>query len=327
MKKLLKYTTIHIAFITICCIVFFPAIKYHAEKSIYSMIDHAFQKSIATDYNNRIGKERTSSSGSHTYKKIKNMSIQTENGAEIFEFRDSIEIYKAIQLTNQYVLIQSNPLNPHDFNAVFKEELDKNRIKAKTGVIYYHNNTAHSSEEDLTSFSNAILSDKVFIDARETAAVQVWANCSFITYLAHTSPWLYILFCSTLAIGNFGIIYLMKRKKNISPIKANKDIHVDTEKKEIFISEEKLRTTPMTYSILKLLIENPDTYVHRCIIEKELWENPEKEDANVVGNRINQNISTLRNDLKPFPQYQIIYERGKGYKLTHISTASGTEGT
>ena len=77
-----------------------------------------------------------------------------------------------------------------------------------------------------------------------------------------------------------------------------------------------LRTTPMTFSIIQLLAKDIDTFIPRVQIEKVLWENPEKEDSNVVGNRLNQNLSILRNDLKNFPQYQILYERGKGYKLT-----------
>lgn len=83
----------------------------------------------------------------------------------------------------------------------------------------------------------------------------------------------------------------------------------------------------MTFSIFLLLSENIEKPITRQLIEQELWENADKETEAVVGNRLHQNISKLRKALKDFPQYEIVGGKGKGYKLTLVSTANGTEGT
>ena len=129
-------------------------------------------------------------------------------------------------------------------------------------------------------------------------------------------------------MGIASLFYYCKKKENSletnfsmqtiknSTFTAEEGIYINHENKEVYIQGKMLRTTPMTFSIIQLLAKNLDTFIPRSQIEKVLWENPEKEDPNVVGNRLNQNLSRLRNDLKNFPQYQILYEQGKGYKLT-----------
>lgn len=327
MKKKVKITMIFLCSIILMNMIIFYLMRYNAYKNICIVIDNSFQESIIIDYNNRINKERISSSGSLSNKKVTHVNIQTEQGLEEFEFKDSIEIYKAIQLTEQYMLLKTNPLNPHDFNAIFHGELSKAGLKGKTMIIYHYNKIAHSSEKDFASFEDAIASPKIYIDAKETAAVQGWVNCNLNMYFKYTSPWIYILFIMT-NMGIASLFYYCKKKENSletnfsmqtiknSTFTAEEGIYINHENKEVYIQGKMLRTTPMTFSIIQLLAKNLDTFIPRSQIEKVLWENPEKEDPNVVGNRLNQNLSRLRNDLKNFPQYQILYEQGKGYKLT-----------
>lgn len=327
MKKKVKITMIFLCSIILMNMIIFYLMRYNAYKNICIVIDNSFQESIIIDYNNRINKERISSSGSLSNKKVTHVNIQTEQGLEEFEFKDSIEIYKAIQLTEQYMLLKTNPLNPHDFNAVFHGELSKAGLEGKTMIIYHYNKIAHSSEKDFASFEDAIASPKIYIDAKETAAVQGWVNCNLNMYLKYISPWIYILFIMT-NMGIASLFYYCKKKENSletnfsmqtiknSTFTAEEGIYINHENKEVYIQGKMLRTTPMTFSIIQLLAKNLDTFIPRSQIEKVLWEKPEKEDPNVVGNRLNQNLSRLRNDLKNFPQYQILYEQGKGYKLT-----------
>ena len=327
MIKKVKTTRVFFGIVILMNMIIFFLMRYNAYKNICIVIDNSFQESIIIDYNNRINKERISSSGTPSNKKVTHVNIQTEQGLEEFEFKDSIEIYKAILLTEQYMLLKTNPLNPHDFNAIFHEELSKAGLEGKTMIIYHYNNVAHSTEKDFASFENTIASPKIYIDAKETAAVQGWVDCNLIMYFKYTSPWIYVLFMIT-NLGIASLYYFSKKKENSSvtnlatqttknsTITAEKEIYINHENKEVYIQGKMLRTTPMTFSIIQLLAKDIDTFIPRAQIEKVLWENPEKEDPNVVGNRLNQNLSILRNDLKNFPQYQILYERGKGYKLT-----------
>ena len=108
---------------------------------------------------------------------------------------------------------------------------------------------------------------------------------------------------------------------------AEKGIRIDKKNRTAYIDGKILPTTPMTFSIFLLLSENIEKPITRQLIEQELWENADKETEAVVGNRLHQNISKLRKALKDFPQYEIVGGKGKGYKLTLVSTANGTEGT
>ena len=99
-----------------------------------------------------------------------------------------------------------------------------------------------------------------------------------------------------------------------------KGISIDSNKQLAYIDGKLLATTSMTFNIFQLLAENMETFVTRQQLERVLWENSEKEDAPVIGNRLHQNVSKLRKALKDFPQYEIIGGKGKGYKLTQTTT-------
>ena len=304
-------------------LIFIPITMNNSEGHIYTTIEKVLQETIDTDYSNRSNQTEQHSSGFPTSIKYKHVDIQTETGIETIEFEDSLEINKVIQLTDQYMLTKSNPLKPHDFNAIFQEKLKEVHIEGKTGVIYHYENIVHSTEENFMTLENAITSKKTFIDAKKTAAVQVWVNCNLYTYLKHTSTIIYILFIISLIIGYFASIYLARWKQNRK--NNQNDFIINTDKKEVLICGHTLRTTPMTFAVFQLLTEAPDTFVTRQQIENTLWEKSEGMEG--LDNRINQTISTLRNDLKAFPEYQIINERGKGYKLIKSPMEDGKQET
>lgn len=330
MKKLGLFIILCCSFIILTGLIHFYITKGSSIDNIKSIIDIALRQSIVNDFEMRTNYERKSYSGGTKGKKFKRVNIQTENGIESVEFKDSLEIHDAIRMTEQYALLKSNPLKPHDFNLIFQEELKKGNLEGETGVIYYYDNEARSSEEDFWKYKDAILSEKVFIDAKETAAVQVWVSCTLITYLRHIPTIAYLSFFICTLIEIFLLYFLLfKKKGKVSEGEKNTatKISIDTEKKEICIDGKIIRTTHMPFTVFQLLAEKPDMFVSRTTIEQALWKNSEKEDASAVGNRINQVISTLRNDLKDITQYKIIYERNKGYKLTAIPEESETPET
>ena len=329
MKKIGLFIILCCSFIFLTGVIHFYIGKGYSTENIRPLIDNILQKSIITDYERRTSYASKNYSGSPIGKKYKRANIQTENGIESVEFKDSLEIHDAIRMTEQYALIKSNPIKPHDFNMAFQEELKKVGINGTTGAIYFHDGEARSSKKDFWGFKDAILSEKVFIDAKDTAAVQVWVSCNFLTYLKHIPPFAYGSFIICTLTGICLIYFLLFKKKKVSETKKNTvpKILIDTEKKEICLDGKTLRTTSMPFTVFRLLAEKPGSFVPRSCIEQTLWENADKEDASAVGNRINQVISTLRNQLEDVPQYQIVFERGKGYKLVIPPEASETPET
>lgn len=302
-------------------LVFALGVQKNSESNIKPILEDALQESILIDFHRRQNSKRFSTSGSHLGKKIKHIKIQTENGIETFHFEDSIEQCKATQLAMQYTFIRTNPLNPKDFNTIFQKELEKMGIEGRTGIIYHHNDIAHSSESDFNSFQGIVLTEKAFIDIKNTASVQAWVNYNTLTALRHTSASVYILLAGCILASTILIRLLSSRKsKNHTEETEDKEkFTIDAENKTICIDGKMLKTTSMTFKLFQLLADNMDSFVTRRQIEEALWENPDKEGTNAIGNRINQTVSTLRNELKETSRYQINYERGKGYQLTQFT--------
>ena len=329
------------------------------KENIRPIVEDALSQTIDIDYYRRANKMYQYSKGKGLGRKMKGIKIETGNGPETIEFEDSIEEERGIQLVNQYMFTKFNPLQPHDFNKIFQEELMKRGVNGKTGVIYYHEDIAHSSEENMEIIASAIQSSKTFIDIKETVAVKAWVDCNLFTCLRHGSAValgalalnvvLLILYIVFMAKRGFrpqnqvteqpAYIILPTHKDTTDedtphhaeepPLLAfsEKGIRIDKEHKQAYIDGKLLQTTPMTFSIFQLLAENIDIPVTRQQLEQELWENPEKETDSAIGNRLHQNISKLRKALKDFPQYEIEGGKGKGYKLTLTPTANRTEET
>ena len=269
-------------------------------ENIYPLVEKALSQTIDTDYYRRMRKDFSHKSGKGLGRKLKGIKIQTENGIENIEFKDSIEEERAYQLVNQYMGTIFNPLQPHDFNEIFQQELSSRNVDGKTGIIYYHGDVAHSSEQDLTIIPSAIQSEKVFIDIKETAAVKAWVNCSFFTCLRHSS--LIALAVIALAILMFFLYLVLTIKKTCQQMRQSptipyiitienkahepeqeaavpeKGISIDSNKQLAYIDGKLLATTSMTFNIFQLLAENMETFVTRQQLEKVLWENSEKEE-------------------------------------------------
>lgn len=317
------------------------------KENIRPIVEESLSQTIDIDYYRRRNEMFQHTKGKGVGRKIKSIKIDTGNGLEYIVFEDSIEEERGIQLVNQYMFTKINPLKPHDFNEVFQKELMKRGVNGKTGVIYYHEDIAHSSEENLEIIASVIQSEKTFIDIKETAAVKAWVDCSLLTCLRHGSRialsalvlnaiflLLYITFrarrlsCSTNQMTKKPAYLIVPANESTkdnhtpyaeeipSPLPTERGIRIDEKNRLAYIDGKLLQTTPMTFNIFLLLTGNMGMPVTRQQLEQELWESPEKEADSAVGNRLHQNISKLRKALKDFPQYEIVGGKGKGYKLT-----------
>ena len=339
-------------------IIIIPFTQKAGKENIRPIVEETLSQAIDMDYNRRKNKEFHFTTGTGLGRKMKSIKIQTGEGLENIIFEDSLEEERAYQLVNQYMFTKTNPLQPHDLNKIFQEGLMKKGVNGRTGVIYYHEDIAHSSEENLGIISSAIQSDKTFIDVKKSAAVKAWVDCNLLTCLRHSSPialgmlalytLLFLLYIIFMAKRAFRLKNQVMEKPTYIIIPTNestiskhtpdiketvllsfteKGIKIDPKNRQAYIDGKLLQTTPMTFSIFQLLVENMERPVTRQLLEKELWENPEKEEDTAIANRIHQNISKLRKVLKKFPQYEIVGGKGKGYKLILTSTANETAET
>lgn len=307
------------------------------KEAILELMDGALKETIMIDYHRRSNIE-AKSMNKPLNRKVKEIEIASEKGVETVEFKDSIEEYQAFQLATQYVLATIHPVIPNDFNAIFKEELNKKGISCPIGIIYQHNEKKQYSGQDSTTFRKAILTQPVTLDIKHTTQIEAWADCDWITILRHTNMKAlgYVIFFFTASA--FVLFYKRKQKENpentttnimeeealeISPSSPDdmgsspaNDLRIDDVKLKIYINGKECVTTKMEFFLLALLVREPDHTATREQIIQKLWPTEtETTDKAFLNNRIDGHINSLRKTLSEFPGYQIITITGKGYRL------------
>lgn len=335
----------------IMMVLYFPLTP--GKEAILELMDGALKETIMIDYHRRSNIE-AKSMNKPLNRKVKKIEIASEKGVETIEFKDSIEEYLANQLATQYVLATIHPLIPNDFNAIFKEELNKKGISCPTGIIYQHNEKKQYSGQDSTTFRKAILTQPVTLDIKNTIQIQTWADCDWITILRHTNMKAlgYVIFF--FIASAFVLFYKRKQKENpentttnilkeeslelvpsspddmkIDDTRLKIDIYdkvcvttnpnnmrIDDVKLKIYINGKECVTTKMEFFLLSLLVREPDHTATREQIIQTLWpKETETTDKALLNNRIDGHINSLRKTLSEFPGYQIITITGKGYRL------------
>lgn len=319
MKKKDKLSILLVLFAITCCFGVFLTINFQQGKyDIQSKITQAIQESITIDYYKRLFQDNV-----HTPKplkrKLKGIKITIKGNIIPIFFKDSIDEQIAHQLVDQYLFSQFTPIIPNDFNAIFKEELRKKGITDKTGIIYRHNGIPHYSDNDSISPSSAFRTHIKMLDIKNTISVQGWVDYSWGTLLKHTDAknlWTILLcYIASLVV----VLFKKKRTKNIEKpaIKENNlnycevgKIKLDLKKRLLYIDNVECSITNMDFDLLKMFLKAPDHYLSREDIKKAFWP---KED--LVDDKINTHITSLRNKIKNLEGYSIKTIRGKGYCL------------
>lgn len=96
----------------------------------------------------------------------------------------------------------------------------------------------------------------------------------------------------------------------------NGGLELFDEKKQVFVDGEEIRLTPMEFSILKLLMENPGIVFSAARIYEAVW----KEDALAADNTVAVHIRHLREkiEINPKEPRYIKVVWGVGYKMEKI---------
>ena len=118
-----------------------------AKRSLVASVHVALEDAVLKDYQNRHDIE-LKYAGGRLGRKVKEITVVTEKGEEIFEFKDSIEEVVAHRLTSQYLLAQIHPIHPDTLNGLLQEELKKYAIKSETGIVYTNNGKSQYSNND-----------------------------------------------------------------------------------------------------------------------------------------------------------------------------------
>ena len=283
------------------------SVCWDAKEGLASSVQIALEDAILKDFQERHDAE-LKYWGGRLGRKVKSVTIVTENGEEDIEFKDSVDEMVAHRLATQYLLAQIHPIHPDTLNHILQEELKKYDVESETGIIYTYKGQSQYSRNDSSTLhrSSVYLTSPRVLDVKKVVSVRAWIS---------TTPW-YIVkniydgaFWSLLLLGAVLLwsSFSSWEEKDPNKIKFGKML-LNKESKKVTIDGKECKVRNQEFLLLLMFVEKPDHTLSRDEIKHAFW----KEEMG-VDNRVSNLISTLRYSLKVFPGYEVVGDEDKNY--------------
>lgn len=286
------------------------SVCWDAKEELVSSVQIALEDAILKDFQVRHDAELKFSSG-WLGRKVKSITIVTENGEEDFEFKDSLDEMVAHRLATQYLLAQIHPIHPDTLNQILQEELKKYDMESETGIVYTYKGQSQYSRNDSSALhrTSVYLTPPRVLDVKKVVSVRAWIS---------TTPW-YIVkniydgaFWSLLLLGAVLLWSSFSSWEENDPnkIKIGKMI-LNKESKKVTIDGKECKLRNQEFQLLLMFVEKKGHTLSRDEIKYAFW----KEEQG-VNNRVSNLICTVRYALKDHPEFQIISNEEGGYVFT-----------
>lgn len=286
------------------------SVCWDAKEGLASSVQIALEDAILKDFQERHDTE-LKYWGGRLGRKVKSVTIVTENGEEDVEFKDSIDEMVAHRLATQYLLAQIHPIHPDTLNQILQEELKKYDMESETGIVYTYKGQSQYSRNDSSALhrSSVYLTSPRVLDVKKEVSVRAWIS---------TTPW-YIVkniydgaFWSLLLLGAVLLWSSFSSWEENDPnkIKIGKMI-LNKESKKVTIDGKECKLRNQEFQLLLMFVEKKGHTLSRDEIKYAFW----KEEQG-VDNRVSNLISTVRYALKDHPEFQIISNEEGGYVFT-----------
>ena len=283
------------------------SVCWDAKEGLASSVQIALEDAILKDFQERHDTE-LKYWGGRLGRKVKSVTIVTENGEEDVEFKDSIDEMVAHRLAAQYLLAQIHPIHPDTLNHILQTELKKYDMESETGIIYTYKGQSQYSRNDSSVFhrSSVYLTPSRVLDVKKVVSVRAWIS---------TTPW-YIVkniydgaFWSLLLLGAVLLwsSFSSWEEKDPNKVKQGKML-LNKESKKVTIEGKECKLRNQEFLLLLMFVEKPDHVLSRDEIKRAFW----KEEIG-VDNRVSNLISTLRSSLKDFPKYEVVGDEDMNY--------------
>ena len=286
------------------------SVCWDAKEGLVSSVQIALEDAILKDFQVRHDAELKFSSG-WLGRKVKSITIVTENGEEDIEFKDSIDEMVAHRLATQYLLAQIHPIHPDTLNQILQEELKKYDMESETGIVYTYKGQSQYSRNDSSALhrTSVYLTPPRVLDVKKVVSVRAWIS---------TTPW-YIV--KNIYDGAFWSLFLLGavllwssfsswEENDPNKIKSGKMI-LNKESKKVTIDGKECKLRNQEFQLLLMFVEKKGHTLSRDEIKYAFW----KEEQG-VDNRVSNLISTVRYALKDHPEFQIISNEEGGYVFT-----------
>ena len=286
------------------------SVCWDVKEGLASSVQIALEDAILKDFQERHDTE-LKYWGGRLGRKVKSVTIVTENGEEDVEFKDSIDEMVAHRLATQYLLAQIHPIHPDTLNHILQIELKKYDMESETGIVYTYKGQSQYSRNDSSALhrSSVYLTSPRVLDVKKEVSVRAWIS---------TTPW-YIVknkydgaFWSLLLLGAVLLWSSFSSWEENGPnkIKIGKMI-LNKESKKVTIDGKECKLRNQEFQLLLMFVEEKGHTLSRDEIKYAFW----KEEQG-VDNRVSNLISTVRYALKDHPEFQIISNEEGGYVFT-----------
>ena len=288
------------------------SVCWDAKEGLVSSVQIALEDAILKDFQERHDTE-LKYWGGRLGRKVKSVTIVTENGEENIEFKDSMDEMVAHRLAAQYLLAQIHPIHPDTLTHILQEELKKYDMESETGIVYTYKGQSKYSKNDSSVLhrSSVYLTPARVLDVKKVVSVRAWIS---------TTPW-YIVkniydgaFWSLLLLGAVLLwsSFSSWEEEDPNKIKFGK-MMLNKESKKVTIDGKECKMRNQEFQLLLMLVEKKGHTLSRDEIKHAFW----KEEIG-VDNRVSNLISTLRSSLRDFPEYQIMLDEN----LVRLTTNS-----
>ena len=286
------------------------SVCWDAKEGLASSVQIALEDAILKDFQERHDTE-LKYWGGRLGRKVKSVTIVTENGEEDVEFKDSIDEMVAHRLATQYLLAQIHPIHPDTLNHILQIELKKYDMESETGIVYTYKGQSQYSRNDSSALhrSSVYLTSPRVLDVKKEVSVRAWIS---------TTPW-YIVkniydgaFWSLLLLGAVLLWSSFSSWEENGPnkIKIGKMI-LNKESKKVTIDGKECKLRNQEFQLLLMFVEEKGHTLSRDEIKYAF-----RKEEQGVDNRVSNLISTVRYALKDHPEFQIISNEEGGYVFT-----------
>ena len=282
------------------------SVCWDAKEGLASSVQIALEDAILKDFQERHDAE-LKYWGGRLGRKVKSVTIVTENGEEDIEFKDSIDEVVAHRLAAQYLLAQIHPIHPDTLNHILQEELKKYDVESETGIIYTYKGQSKYSRNDSSALhrSSVYLTPSRVLDVKKVVSVRAWISITpwYIVKNIYDGAFWSLLLGAVLLWSSFS----SWEEKDPNKIKFGKML-LNKESKKVTIDGKECKVRNQEFQLLLMFVEKKDHTLSRDEIKYAFW----KEETG-VDNRVSNLISTLRYSLKVFSGYEVVGDEDKNY--------------
>ena len=278
------------------------SVCWDAKEGLASSVQIALEDAILKDFQERHDTELRYSGG-RLGRKVKSVTIVTENGEENIEFKDSMDEMVAHRLATQYLLAQIHPIHPDTLNHILQTELKKYDMESETGIVYtYKGQSQYSGNDSLALHRSSVyLTPPRVLDVKKVVSVRAWISITpwyVVKNIYDGAFWSLLLLGAVLLWSSFS----SWEEEDPNKVKFGKML-LNKEAKKVVIAGKESPLRNQEFLLLLMLVEKPGHTLSRDEIKRAFW----KEEMG-VDNRVSNLISTLRSSLKDFPEYQLLLD-------------------